>query len=317
MVTQAINYGYSGVAFYGSDIGGFFSITEPPTTAELLIRWLEFGAFSGVMRTEANGVSAPWENQPRAQIWDPSVEPIWRRYAKLRTQLYPYLGAAAQRYEAEGVPLMEGLGLAYPDDPASWRGPPRYLFGPSLLVAPVTAPSVGVAAVPLPPGRWRDFWQAVTYDPRDGNFNLRAAPALRGGRTVRVAAPLDEIPLFVRDGTLLALLPADVATLAPYGKGVVHLGDRTGRLHLLAWPHGRSSTTALGTQLASHAGPDGWSLQVSGRAPVALAIEAALPRRPRQLTFAGRPVPADRWRFRDGVLSVTVAGRGTLQAFGS
>ena len=140
MVSMGINYGYSGVGIYGSDIGGYMSITAPPTPPELLIRWLEFGAFSGVMRTMAEGLDL--HSKPVAQIWDPSVLPIWRRYAKLRTQLYPYIASAISAYEAAGVPPMEGLGLAYPNDAASWTGPPRYLLGPDLLVAPVVAPGI-------------------------------------------------------------------------------------------------------------------------------------------------------------------------------
>jgi alpha-glucosidase (family GH31 glycosyl hydrolase) len=316
MVSQGLNYGYSGIGIYGSDVGGFFSITAPPTSPELLARWLELGAFSGVMRTESEGFTAPQWSQPRAQIWDPSIEPVWRRYAKLRTQLYPYLAQAAARYEADGVPLMEALGLAYPQDPASWRGPARYLFGPSLLVAPVTAPGVRALQVPLPPGRWRSFWQSVSYRSADGSFHLRRAPALAGGGSVSAAAPLDQVPVFVRDGTLLALLPPDVATLAPYGRGVVHLADRAGRLRLLAWPRGRTSTLALGTRLVSKLSRRQWSLSIGGRRPASLALEAQLAWRPRLVSFAGRRVSPRRWRYQHGVLSVTVHGRGVLVASG-
>ena len=161
MVSMGINYGYSGVGIYGSDIGGYMSITAPPTTPELLIRWLEFGAFSGVMRTMAEGLDL--HSEPVAQIWDPGVLPIWRRYAKLRTQLYPYIASAMSAYKRSGVPPMEGLGLAYPNDAASWSGPPRYLFGQNLLVAPIVARGVRQTTVPLPPGRWREFWRAISY----------------------------------------------------------------------------------------------------------------------------------------------------------
>jgi alpha-glucosidase (family GH31 glycosyl hydrolase) len=310
MVTQGIDYGYSGVGIYGSDIGGYFSITAPPTTPELLDRWLELGAFSGVMRTEANGLNS--SSTPRAQIWDPDVEPVWRRYAKLRTQLYPYIAAATQRYRTAGVPLMEAMGLAYPNDPTSWTGPPRYLFGPSLLVAPVTAPGTRSASVPLPPGRWRSFWHAVAYRSQDGSFHLRAAPALAGGGRAQVPAPLEQIPLFVRDGTLLGMLSPDIATLAPYGKGVVHLSDRSRRLHLLAWPHGTSSATALGARLTSRLERRHWSLAIGGRPPAVTSLEAALPWRPTAVSFGHRWLSRREWRFHAGVLTLTVHGGGTL-----
>ena len=311
MVSMGINYGYSGVGIYGSDIGGYMSITAPPTTPELLIRWLEFGAFSGVMRTMAEGLDL--HSQPVAQIWNPSVLPIWRRYAKLRTQLYPYVASAISAYEAAGVPPMEGLGLAYPNEAASWSGPPRYLFGPDLLVAPIVAPRVRRTTVRLPPGRWLNFWRAVGYDARDGAFHLRGAPVLTGPRSVNDPAPLEQIPLLVRDGTLLALLPADVATLANYGTGVVHLKDRARQLHLLAWPRGISSTLALGTRLRSALDPHTWKLTVSRR-PARIDIEAALARNPISLTWRGHRLPASRWSYRQGVLRARVNGLGTLLA---
>ena len=310
MVSMGINYGYSGIGIYGSDIGGYMSITAPPTTPELLIRWLEFGAFSGVMRTMAEGLDL--HSQPVAQIWDPSVLPTWRRYAKLRTELYPYIANAISAYERSGVPPMEALGLAYPNDATSWSGPPRYLFGTDLLVEPVVAPGVRKSTVPLPPGRWLSFWRAVTYSPHDGSFHLRAAPVLTGPRTVTVPAPLEQIPLFVRNGTLLALLPADVATLAAYGTGLVHLKDRAGQLHLLAWPRGLSSTLALGTKLRSGLGPREWSLTVSGRA-AAIEIEAVLTWKPTGVTWRGRRLARAVWSYEAGVLHAHVHGLGVLR----
>jgi alpha-D-xyloside xylohydrolase len=312
MAVQGLNYGYSGLGFYGSDIGGFFSITAPPTTPELLSRWLELGAFSGVMRTESEGFTTPQWSQSRAQIWDPQVEPIWRRYAKLRTQLYPYLAAAAQRYERTGVPLMEALGLAYPHDAASWRGPVRYLFGPDLLVAPITASGARSASVPLPAGSWLNFWSAVSYDAADGSFHLRPARALQGGTTVKVAAPLEQIPLFVRAGTLLPLLPPDVATLASYGRHVVHLSDGRGRLHLLAWPSGSSSATALGSVFRSELGSRAWSLRVSGARLRELELEVQLPRCVAGVVWRGRALPRRRYLFAGGVLKVPLSGAGTF-----
>jgi len=311
MVRMGINYGYSGVGIYGSDIGGYMSISAPPTTPELLIRWLEFGAFSGVMRTMAEGLDL--HTQPVAQIWDPGVLPIWRRYAKLRTQLYPYIAATTAAYDSSGVPPMEGLGLAFPNDPTSWSGPSRYLFGPDLLVAPVVAPRVRQMTLPLPPGRWRSFWQAVSYDPHNGSFHLRNAPLLPERRNVTLEAPLQQIPLLVRDGTLLALLPADVATLADYGTGVVHLKDRRGQFHVLAWPHGQSSAVALGTRLRSVLNPHTWTFTVVRRA-AQIDLEAALPWEPTKLTWRGQPLTHQTWSYTEGVLRVRVHGLGTLTA---
>ena len=87
-VRQGLTMGLSGISTWGSDIGGFFAFFEDELTPELLIRWVQFGAVSGVMRTQADGIAVP--EKPRPQVWDPDQIANWRRYTKLRTQLYPY-----------------------------------------------------------------------------------------------------------------------------------------------------------------------------------------------------------------------------------
>lgn len=222
-VTQGLSMGLSGIGYWGSDIGGFHSIlTEGRTDAELLVRWLEVGTFSPIMRTQAEGYPRPVAQDPeRAEVWSPEVLPHWRALARLRTQLYPYLWAAAQEYQRSGMPMMRHLALAYPDEPAAWgRGPDagasrfEYLFGPDLLVAPVVDLGATGRDVWLPPGRWVDFWAGATYDEATGSYDAQAgAPVLEGGRVVHVTSPLGQTPLFVRAGTCLPMLPADVDTL--------------------------------------------------------------------------------------------------------
>src|SRR5690606_25096214 len=86
---QALSIGASGVAYWGTDIGGFHALVNPRTSAELNIRWLQLGAVLGVMRTQANGYSLADNRAERSQVWHPDVMPVWRRYARLRTQLFP------------------------------------------------------------------------------------------------------------------------------------------------------------------------------------------------------------------------------------
>ena len=103
--------------------------------------------------------------------------PIWRRYAKLRTQLYPYLLAADAEYRRTGVPLMRHLALAYPTDAAAVAREDEFLFGPDLLAAPVLAQRrARSASLYLPGGRWIDFWKGVAYDELQRRPDARAAP---------------------------------------------------------------------------------------------------------------------------------------------
>lgn len=313
-VANGLTMGASGVSLWGSDIGGYFALSLPQTTPDLERRWIEFGFASGVMRTEANGFSLA--KTPRAQIFDPGVLPVWVRYARLRTQLEPYLAAAERQYNATGMPLMRQLMLAYPTDPRAAERDDEYMFGPDLLVAPVIKAGARSRSVYLPPGRWVDFWRSATIG-RDGAPRLWAPTVLAGGREVTVPAPADQLPMFVRAGAALGLLPADVQTLSSYGSGVVRLGDRAGKRTLLAWPlrGAPSSTTSLApdaTARSAATASGGWLLGVHQARRRTIDLRVALARRPCRLSVNGRPVG---YRYRAGVLDATVSlVSGTIRA---
>jgi alpha-glucosidase (family GH31 glycosyl hydrolase) len=326
-VRNGLTMGLSGVSMWGSDIGGFFTLSAPQLTPELLARWIELGAVSGVMRTQANGF-ALGDRGKRPQIADPAVLPVWRRYAKLRTQLYPYIAAAARSYTRSGLPIMRHLALVFPTDAAAAARDDEFMFGPDLLAAPVVAPGARTREVYLPRGRWVDLWRALRYTARDGSFSLRVRrelKLLRGGRSVKVAAPLEELPLLARAGTILPLLPADVDTLTAYGRsrGVVHLRDRAGRLTLLAFPRGRSGAEiGAGESVRSARVPGGWRLVVHGKRVRRYTLQASLaalssPFRPCTVMLGGRSLPRRAWSYsrRAQVLRVSFRTRaGTLLA---
>jgi alpha-glucosidase (family GH31 glycosyl hydrolase) len=272
--------GLSGVSMWGSDIGGFFTLSAPQLTPELLIRWIEFGAVSGVMRTQANGFSLG-DRGRRPQITDANVLPVWRRYAKLRTQLYPYIAAAAREYGRTGLPIMRHLALVFPRDAAAAARDDEFMFGPDLLAAPVTSPGAKTKGVYLPPGRWIDLWRVLRYARKDGSLSLtKRMKLLRGGREIRLAASLTELPLLARAGTILPLLPADVDTLTSYGhkRGLVHLRDRAARMTLLAFPRGRSRTEiGPGESVRSTVLGKVWRLVLKGKRTRLYSLQASLP----------------------------------------
>ena len=222
-VSQGQSMGLSGVAYWRSDIGGFVGVfNEETTDEELFLRWAAFGAFNGVMAPRARGYPRPTDDSERAQPWHEGVRPVWRKLCKLRTQLFPYVWDAAREYRETGLPIMRHLALHYPDDPEVYAADAEYqfLFGRDLLVAPVIEEGARERTLYLPDGEWVDFWEAVDYDAETGAFRRRGPVETRaGGQYVTVEAPLDEVPLFVRAGTRLELLPADVDTLADVGGG--------------------------------------------------------------------------------------------------
>ncbi|HWH43672.1 MAG TPA: TIM-barrel domain-containing protein [Thermoleophilaceae bacterium] len=316
---QGLTMGLSGVSLWGSNIGGFFSNTAPQLSPELLKRWVQLGAVSGVMRTEANGVTIPPKSQRRAQVFDEGVLPVWRRYAKFRTQLYPYLYAAQAEYDESGLPIMRHLALTHPGDPAAVARDDEFMFGPDLLAAPVVRPGQTQREAYLPPGLWVDFWKAVSYREDDGSFPLGRAVALRGGRTRTSAAPDDVLPLYVRAGAVIPMLPADVDTLADYGDApeIVNLRERNGRI-LLALPRGRSRANlgegarSLSMELRGRR----WVLQIRGERRRTWRIQASLSTlrrsiRPCRVLNGRRPLSRKRWRYDRAarVLHITVRDR--------
>jgi alpha-glucosidase (family GH31 glycosyl hydrolase) len=321
-VTQALTIGMSGVARWGSDIGGYNSFgARERLTPELIRRWIELGAVSGVMRTKRSGIAIPSYERP--QVFDPETLPVWRRYTKLHTQLLPYIQAADATYRATGLPLMRHGLLTHPADPRAARADDQFMFGPDLLAAPVLEPGAIRRRLYAPAGRWIDLWRSATYQRRYGSLRLGRASLLGGRREHTLPAPLVQLPLLVRAGAVIPLLPAEVDTLAPYrGPGVVRLADRRGRIDLLAFPRG-DSTAAMGVRperIGSLERGGTWRLTVRGKRARLYSLQASLatlrrPFAPSSLTIAGRPlrdwsydrrtrVLRARFRLRSGTLLV-------------
>jgi alpha-glucosidase/alpha-D-xyloside xylohydrolase len=209
-IMMGIDAGLSGVPYWGTDIGGFVPTRE--FTAELFVRWFQFGAFCPSFRCHGRtwqlrrpwgwdtGSYGPSEMGPNAAAFLPkpedlhnaAVEPICRKYMNTRSQLMPYLYSATWETHKTGLPLIRSLGLAFPDDEAAWATADAYLFGPSLLVAPVFEQGATERKVYFPAGGWYDFWTGAR---------------LEGGKSVTVPAALDTLPLFVRAGSIVPTGP--------------------------------------------------------------------------------------------------------------
>lgn len=173
----ALSWGFAGSPCYATDIGGFYG--QQPDK-ELFVRWTQMAVFASHMRFHGIGPREPWS-------YGGEAEAIVRRYLKLRVRLIPYIRTQLQHAEATGMPLMRAMPLACPDEPQAWIFNNQFYFGPDLLVAPVLNPG-GRVRFYLPTGRWRGA----------GGGGL-----IEGGRMIETVMPLDDIPVFVSEGSEL------------------------------------------------------------------------------------------------------------------
>jgi alpha-glucosidase len=176
--------GLSGEPFVGADVGGFVGRTEP----ELLVRWYQVGFLTPFCRNHAELTGPdhePWR-------FGKYYEDIIRKYLKLRYRLLPYLYTVLEESHRTGVPLFRPLVLNFQEDENTLGIDDEFMIGDDLLAAPVLKPNLTSRLVYLPAGVWFDYWTGARHE---------------GGRMIRVDAPLETAPLFVRGGAMLPLGP--------------------------------------------------------------------------------------------------------------
>jgi alpha-glucosidase (family GH31 glycosyl hydrolase) len=252
----ALNAGMSGIPLWGSDIGGYHYIYNPPPDEDVYLRWTELGAFSADMHDENNGSG----NGTRFQIWDdPAAVQTYARYAGLKTQMIPYVKLAVRAAREHGWPVMRHLFLDHPQDPRTWTMTDEYMYGDSLLVAPVVTRASTSRSVYLPDAQYFDYW---------------TGSRVAGAGDVTAQAPLDVVPVYARVGAIVPMLAADVETVVtPTDGSVISSASRADFLQVDVFAGGQTSV-----QL-----DDGTTLSQS--AP----LDAFVPSSP---THAAGPIPA-------------------------
>ena len=176
--------GLSGEPFIGSDVGGFIGRAN----GEFLVRSYQIGFLAPFFRNHhaIEGYDQePWR-------FGKYYEDIIRKYLKLRYQLLPFLYTTLEEAHRTGVPLFRPLMLNYQDDASTYNLDDEFMIGEDLLVAPIVKPDVTSRLVYLPKGMWYDFWTNKKYS---------------GGTTIRIDAPLETVPIFVRGGAIIPIGP--------------------------------------------------------------------------------------------------------------
>ena len=212
-VPAALNFSLTGLPYWNADIGGFFlwefSGSDPlkqKSYQELYVRWLQFGAFTPMMRS--HGTDAPREIYQFGQRGDWTFDAI-EKYINIRYQLLPYIYSTSWDVTSKSESFMRALVMDFAADKKTTDINNEYMFGQSLLVAPVLESmyvnktddgqstidfsTVKSRAVYLPAGtEWYDFW---------------TGEKMKGGQEVQKSAPIDVMPLYVKAGSILPWAP--------------------------------------------------------------------------------------------------------------
>jgi alpha-D-xyloside xylohydrolase len=193
-IPAGLNIGLSGIPWWTTDIGGFHGgNVNDPEFRELLVRWFQYGVFCPICRLHGHRQPAGEESGADNEVWSfgDKIAAILSDLLALRERLRPYVMAQMSVAAEEGLPPMRPLFVDFPDDPFCGDVGDAYMFGPDLLVAPVTAYGARSREIYLPEGAmWTDAWTGECLD---------------GGQTIEAAAPLDRIPLYLRDDAVLPI----------------------------------------------------------------------------------------------------------------
>jgi alpha-D-xyloside xylohydrolase len=216
-IADGLNFCATGMPYWTLDIGAFFVKRNPELWfwsgdydegvadlgyRELFVRWFQYGAFLPMFR--AHGTDTPREiwrfGEPGEVFYDALVSALQLRY-----RLMPYIYSLAGWITQHDYTMLRALPFDFRSDPATYDIGDQYLFGPSLMIAPVTRPMLyDVGSTPisgaaqtrpvyLPAGaEWYDFWTRQRFS---------------GGQTIQAEAPISRLPLYVRAGSILPMGP--------------------------------------------------------------------------------------------------------------
>ena len=191
--------GMAGIPLWTTDIGGFHGGNpKDPSFQELLVRWFEWGTFCPVMRLhgERQPLQAPIGDYGGGLCVSGADNEVWsfgddnylilKRYLELRKHMKPYIMELMKAAHEKGTPVMRPLFYDTPSDMQSWNIEDEYMFGPDVLVAPVLYAGETERKVYLPKGsRWKNYW---------------TGEVVNGGSSVVVSTPIEQIPVFTRNG---------------------------------------------------------------------------------------------------------------------
>ncbi|HEY3664252.1 MAG TPA: TIM-barrel domain-containing protein [Chthoniobacterales bacterium] len=190
VITAGVSAAMSGYSIWGSDIGAYQNANFTANHADLFMRWAQYGALSPIMQMHRQVNSGNLEQYP----WGYGTTALanYVTYAKLHSQLFPYIYTYAKQASTTGLPLIRPEVLLNQTDTGTFGIQHTYYFGNELLVAPMNAATSTTRNVYLPAGNWYDFWTNTKYT---GGQNLSWSNT-----------DTTKMPLFVREGAIVPML---------------------------------------------------------------------------------------------------------------
>jgi alpha-D-xyloside xylohydrolase len=186
-IRGVVNAGFSGLLWSPE--------VRHATCVEDLVRRLQTVVFSPQALVNAWYISSPpWLQYNRQKNLDgeflenyEEVQEMCRKIFEIRMTFLPYLYSAYAKYYFEGIPAFRALVMDYPLDENTYNLDDEYMMGDSILVAPVVE-GENKREVYLPQGYWYNYW---------------TNEKLEGGKTISIEVPLEIIPVFVKEGTMI------------------------------------------------------------------------------------------------------------------
>jgi alpha-glucosidase len=187
----------------GADVGGFAG----SPSADLLTKWVELAAFQPIDRIH----SAKGTRMHEVWVDGPEHEAIRRRFIEERYRLMPYIYTTAEETSRDGLPIDRPLFLEYPSD---FTGGTEFMVGSRIVIAPSAHMEDKVAyAVHLPPGTWYDYWSGEKVQAGEaGPVDLEQRDKVVAQKPLMVAPKLDQLPVYVRGGSILPIAPLTQST---------------------------------------------------------------------------------------------------------
>lgn len=255
-IRSGLSLACAGFGFWSHDISGF----ENTAPADIYKRWCQFGLLSSHSRLHgSSSYRVPW-------LFDEEACDVLRKFVKLKCALMPYLYRQAVKAHEEGIPMMRPMFVEFPEDRACETPDKQYMFGDSLLVAPVFKES-GEVEYYLPEGRW---------------VNLLTGEVATGGKWQKETHDYFSMPLLVRPNSILAVGSCDTKPDYEYCDGVkfclsifddgadasTEVTDSNGKVVMTAHAERKGETILLHVE----GGNGNWSYEILGNQELSVEV---------------------------------------------